>query len=88
MGYSPWGHKELDTTERLTHTHTWLPSGSEVKNLPAMQETQETQSQSLGQEGPLREGMAIYSSILAQRILWTEEPGGIQPTRTQTVGHN
>ena len=42
-----------------------------------MQETQETQSQSLGQEGPLREGMAIYSSILAQRILWTEEAGGL-----------
>ena len=43
-----------------------------VKNLPAMQETG---VQSLGQEDPLEEGMATHSSILAQRIPWTEEPG-------------
>ena len=61
----------------------WLPIGSEVKNLPAMQETQEAQGQSLGQEGPLKEGMAIHSSILAQRLLWTEEPGRIQSIGTQ-----
>ena len=42
-----------------------------VKNLPAMQETG---VQSLGQEDPLEEGMATHSSILAQRIPWTEEP--------------
>ena len=47
-----------------------------VKNLPAMQETQ---VQSLGQEDPLEKGMAIHSSILAWRISWTEEPGGLQP---------
>ena len=45
-----------------------------VKNLPAMQETQ---VQSLGQEGPLEEEVATHSSILAQRIPWTEEPGGL-----------
>ena len=44
-----------------------------VKNPPAMQETQ---VQSLGQEDPLKEGMATYSGILAWRIPWTEEPGG------------
>ena len=45
-----------------------------VKNLPAMQETQ---VQSLSQEDPLEEAMATHSSILAWRIPWTEEPGGI-----------
>ena len=44
-----------------------------VKNLPAMQETQ---VRCLGQEDPLEKGMATLSSILAWRILWTEEPGG------------
>ena len=38
------------------------------------------QVQSLGQEDPLEEGMATHSSILAQRIPWTEEPGGLQST--------
>ena len=46
-----------------------------VKNLPAMQETR---VQSLGQEDPLEKGMATLSSILARRIPWTEDPGGLQ----------
>ena len=57
---------------------TWIlmvvggfPSGSAVKNLPAIQEIQ---GQSLGQEDPLEEGMATHSSILAWRIPWTEKP--------------
>ena len=45
-----------------------------VKNLPAMQETQ---VQSLGWENPLEKGMTTYSSILARKIPWTEEPGGV-----------
>ena len=45
-----------------------------VKNPLAMQETWD---QSLGQEGPLEEGMATHSSILAWRIPWTEKPGGL-----------
>ena len=53
-----------------------------VKNLPAMQETQETWVQSLGWEDPLEEGMATHSSILAWRIPWREEPGGLQ-----SMGH-
>ena len=52
-----------------------LPGGSVVKNLPAVQEAW---VQSLGQEDPLDKGMATQSSILAWRILWTEEPGGLQ----------
>ena len=48
-----------------------------VKNLLAMQEPQETWVRSLGQEDPLEEGMAIHFSILAWRVPWTEEPGGL-----------
>ena len=50
----------------------------QVKNLPAMQETQETWVQSLGQEDPLENEMTPHSSILVWKILWTEEPGGLQ----------
>ena len=46
-----------------------------IKNLPAMQKTQ---VYSLGLEDPLEKIMATYSSILAWRIPWTEEPGGLQ----------
>ena len=48
-----------------------------VKNLPAMRETW---VQSQGWEDPLEEGMATHSIILAWRIPWTEEPGGLQST--------
>ena len=51
-----------------------------VKNLPAVQEIQ---VQSLGQEDLLEKGMAIHSSILAWRILWTEEPGERQSMVSQ-----
>ena len=46
-----------------------------VKNPPVVQETW---VRSLGQEDPLEKGMATHSSILAWRIPWTEEPGGLQ----------
>ena len=62
-----------------------------VKNRPAMQETWlllETQVRSLGQEDPLDKGMAAHSCILAWRIPWIEEPGGVQSTGLQRVGHN
>ena len=59
-----------------------------VMNLPAMQETQETWVQSLNGNGPLEEGMATHFSILAWRIVWTEEPDGLQSMRSQRVGHN
>ena len=62
-------------------------SGSVVKNLPAMQETQETQFRSLGWEDPQEESIATHSSILAWRILWTEEPGGLQSMESKRVGH-
>jgi len=56
-----------------------------VKNLLA---TQETQVQSLGQEDSLEKGMATHSSILAWRISWTEEPGGLQSMGLQRVRHD
>ena len=48
---------------------------------------QETMVQSLGWEDPLEKGTATYSSILAWRILWTEEPGWLQSMGSQRVGH-
>ena len=56
-----------------------------VKNLPAMQETWVL---SLGQEDPLEKGVATHSSILTWGVPRTEEPGGIQPWRSQRVGHD
>ena len=56
-----------------------------VKDLPAMWETW---VRSLGWEDPLEEGMATHSSILAWRIPWTEEPGGLQSMGSQRVGHD
>ena len=59
-----------------------------MKNLPTMQEIQETEVQSLGQEDPLEKGMATHSGILAWRIPWTERPGRLQSTGLQRVGHD
>ena len=56
-----------------------------VMDLPAIQETQ---VQSLGREDHLEAGMATYSNILAWRIQWTEEPGGLQPMGSQSAGHD
>ena len=49
---------------------------------------QKTWVQSLGQEDPLEKAMAIHSSILAWRIPWTEEPGGLQSMGSQRVRHD
>ena len=54
-----------------------------VKNPPAMQELQETWVQSLDWEDPLEQGMAVHSSILAWKIPWTEELGGLQSRGSQ-----
>ena len=56
-----------------------------VKNLPAVQETW---VRFLGWKDILEEGMAAHSGILAWRIPWTEEPGGLQSMGSQRVGHN
>ena len=56
-----------------------------ARNVPAMWATQ---VRSLGWEDPLGKGMATHSSILAWRIPWTEEPGGLQSMGSQRIGHD
>ena len=56
-----------------------------VKHLPAMRETW---VRSLGWEDPLEREMATYSSILAWKIPWMEEPGTLDPTGSKSVGHD
>ena len=56
-----------------------------IKHLPAIQKTW---VRSLGWEDPLEKEMATHSSTLAWRIPWTEEPGGLQSTGSQRVGHD
>ena len=56
-----------------------------ARNLPEMRDTW---VQSLGQEDPLEKEMATHSSILAWRIPWMEEPGGLQSMGSQRVGHD
>ena len=59
-----------------------------VKNSPAIQEMQETQVQSLGQEDSPEKDLAAHSSILAGKIPWTEKPGRLQSMGSLRVGHD
>ena len=82
---SPKIKNPISTQINITHTQLWASLVvQKVKNLPAMQETW---VQSLGQEDPLEKGMATHSSILAWRIPWTKEPGGLLSMGSQRVGH-
>ena len=56
--------------------------------VPKKKKKREMQVPSLGQEDPLQEGTATHSSILAWRIPWTEEPGGLQSLGSQRVRHD
>ena len=65
-----------------------FPGGTVVENLPAMKEPQEMWVPSAeGRVDPLEMEMATHSCILAWRIPWTEEPGGLQSMGSQRVGH-
>ena len=64
-----------------------FPDGSVVQNPSAVQQTQETQPPSLARDDPLEEEMATHFSILAWRIPWTKEPGGLPSMGSQKVGH-
>ena len=82
MGYSLGGHKELDVTEYPL----WASLvAQKVKRLPAMRETW---VRFLGREDPLEKEMATHSSVLVWEIPWTEEPGGLQSTRSQRVRYD
>ena len=78
-----------ESTQFLYSDPIIIPTGSsdgkESANLPA---TWETWVQSLGEKDPLEKGMATHSSILAWRIPWTEEPGGLQSMGSQRAGHD
>ena len=65
-----------------------LPMAQQVKNLPAVQETQEMQVLSLVWESPLEEEMATCSSILAWGTTWTEDAGRLQSKGLPRVGHD
>ena len=69
----------------LECVHVYGSSVSDGKDPPAMQETG---VQSLGWKDHLEKEIATHSSILAWRILWTEEPGGLQSNGLQRVRHN
>ena len=73
------------TSVCLRKLHGALTLAQRLKCLPAMQETW---VQSLGREDPLEKEMATHSSILAWRIPWTEEPGGLQSMGSQRVRHD
>ena len=62
-----------------------FPGGSVVKNPPAKQETRVW---SLGQKDPLGKEMVTHSIILAWRIVWTEEPGGLQSMKLHRIRHD
>ena len=64
-----------------------FPSGLMVKNLPAKAGDTGDAGSIPGWEDPLKEEMATHSSILARKIPWTEEPGGLQSMGLQRVGH-
>ena len=68
-------------------TYVTLDRASQVARV-GKQEMQEMQVQSLGREDPLEEEMATHSSILAWKIPWTEEPGGLQSTGSQRVRYD
>ena len=73
---------------RPSCTQLGFPSSSAVKNLPEVQDMQKTCVRSLGQEDPLEKEMATYSNILAGKIPWAGEPGGLQSTGSQRVRHD
>ena len=81
--FTVWATKSLIYKQMLG-----FPCGSVVKNLPALQEPLVMQAWSLGQGDPLEESMATHPSILAWRIPWMEESGGLQSMGLQRVRHH
>ena len=83
------GHDRRDLAAIASSFYTGFPGGSSGERTGwPIQETKETQVQSLAWEDPLVEGVGTPSSILAWRIPWTEEPGGLLYTGSQKAGYN
>jgi len=83
-----WKKTKESNSNCLGVIHFSFPSGSGVKNPSLMQKVKETHVLSLGEENPLEKETATQSSILAWTTPWTEEPGGLQSTGLQRVGHD
>ena len=84
MQKSQWWQFEKPEITKCYRGYRGFPGDSAIKNLPTMQEKG---IQSLGEEDPLEEHMAMHSRILARKIPWIEESGGPQSMSPQTVGH-
>ena len=84
-GYNPIGQNaSIRLSDLMGHMDLWGAS----LTAPTPPSVQETQLRSLGWKDPQEKGMAIHPTILAWRIPWTEEPGGLQSMQSQKVGHN
>jgi len=82
--------REGTAVDREWGRDLWMgfPGGASVKEPTCQYRRRETRVRSLGQEDPLEKGVAAHSSILAWRIPWTEEPGGLQSMGLHRVRHN
>ena len=81
---------KLETEENSLTYQSYLLKKEKEKNVQKafLMSLRETRGRSLGREDPLKKEMATHSSIHAWRIPWTEEPGRLQPMRSQRVGHD
>ena len=82
--------KRIQGAEKILNGRCYLIWGASLvpQRLKRLPEMREIQVQSLGWEDPLEKEMATHSSILAWRIPWTEEPGGLESTGSQRVRHD
>ena len=87
-GSSVLGHQPGFSELGWTREPEGFPSDGGPEGKQSACNGRRTQIRSLGQEDPLEKGMAIHSSILPWEIPWTEEPDGLQSTKSQRVGHN
>ena len=87
-----WKGRKYAQTTYLTRDlypkYRGSPGGANSKEPTCQCRRSKRRVQSLGHEDPLEEGMATHSSILARRIQWTEEPGGLQSMESQRVRHD
>ena len=80
--------KKNDILIKVIYRFTTIPALLVTQIVKILSAMQETKFRSLGQEDPLEKGMATHSSILAWRVPWTEEPGGLQTMGLQRTGHS
>ena len=93
MGFSSWEFSKSFIKLCGSHFNSGnetkgFPGALVVKNPPADAGDTEIRVQSLGRDDPPEEEMATHSSVLAWKMPWTEEPGGLQAVGSQRVGHD